>query len=199
MLEEWIRGMTAQDDGKTGFMRGKKAKYLLVILICLGLLVLIWPTTSIKPQVSESGASKNSVTAGSTDNTKAQLRDELAAILAQVEGAGKVEVSLMLTSEGVKTFAANTRDESRNTHEIDRQGVEKKIVEQNVVQELAVSGGQALLVEQKYPEVVGVLVVADGANDPVIREKLINATATLLNISSYKVEVMPRSFESEKE
>ena len=42
------------------------------------------------------------------------------------------------------------------------------------------------------PEILGVLVVADGAQDPQVKENLAQATATLLDISPHRVRVMPR-------
>jgi stage III sporulation protein AG len=69
----------------------------------------------------------------------------------------------------------------------------EKITEQNIERDLAVSGGDTLMVEQKYPEVLGILVVADGAANPVIKEELTEATVTLLNLSPDKVRVLPRT------
>lgn len=42
MIEEWIRGQMTKKNGETT-QYGKKSKYLLVLIISLGILALIWP------------------------------------------------------------------------------------------------------------------------------------------------------------
>ncbi|MGI5921045.1 MAG: hypothetical protein ACOX6I_04850 [Syntrophomonadaceae bacterium] len=197
MLDEWIRDFTGK--GQQGSERlnvgGKKGKYVLVILICLGLLALIWPDSEAGPQKPAAGISPEGTTSSST--IKSKMTAELETILSAVNGAGVVKVSLTLTSDGVKNYATNVREERRDTEEKDTKGVQKKITELSTVKDLAVSGGDSLMVEQKYPEVVGVLVVADGASDPVIKEELTEATITLLNIPPDRVKVLARARKEE--
>lgn len=188
MLEEWIRGHRGGEEKSAN--KSKKSKYLLVILICLGLLALLWPVTKTeKPTPQVTGVEKALT---NSDNSKTQLALELESILAQIEGAGEVDVSLTLSSDGKKTYASNIRNEKRDIEENDSRGLKKKSVEQNLVHDLAVSSGNPLIIEQEYPQVIGVLVVADGGSQPDVCEKLTDATATLLNISPHKVSVMPR-------
>lgn len=198
MFDEWIRDNTAkgeQIDNKLNRW-GQKGKYGLIILICLGLLALLWPTSRSQPKNVVTGKGTGNIT--NTGSVKAQMVNELESILSSVEGAGTVQVSLTLTSEGIKDFATNVREERQNTEEKDTRGTQKKTTQQNVERDLAVSGGDSLMVEQKYPEVLGVLVVADGADNPVIKEELTEATVTLLNVSPDKVRVLPRSSGKEK-
>lgn len=198
MLDEWIRDITTKGEQSNGIFSGwgKKGKYGLIILICVGLLALVWPGGKPQSQnISTGTAASNVKSAGSI---KSQMIAELESILSSVAGAGTVQVSLTLTSDGVKNYAANEREEQRDTEEKDVRGLQKKITERNIQRDLAVSGGDLLMVEQKYPEVVGVLVVADGANDPVIKEELTEAAVTLLNLSPDKVRVLPRTPGKEK-
>ncbi|MBC7074870.1 MAG: hypothetical protein H5T98_02110 [Syntrophomonadaceae bacterium] len=193
MLDEWIRKNREDREGEKVFFQGKKSKYLLVIIICIGLLALIWPgTRSEQPEQRVLQEANSNKAVDSADSLKAQLVAELESILSQIEGAGTVKVSLILSSDGIKTYASNVRKESRETEENDSKGGEKRISEESVSQDLAVSAGDPLLIEEKFPEVLGVLVVADGAGIPAVRERLADATATLLNISIHKVRVMSR-------
>ncbi len=186
MLYEWIRGEN-NDGGDRPLFPGKKSRYFLVIAICLGLLALIWPVTRTE-KISNTGVRTSEISSNKKLNQ--QLASELEYILSSIDGAGKVKVSITLASGGLKTYAANTRNESRSIDE-SQNGANKKTTETNVVRDLAVSAGAPLLVENKTPEVVGVLVVAQGAKSPVIQEKLVRSTATLLNISPHQVCVMP--------
>ncbi|NLG32434.1 MAG: hypothetical protein GX550_02840 [Syntrophomonadaceae bacterium] len=186
MLDEWIRKTKDTDGEKKTLFTGKNRKYVLIILICIGLLALLWPTSN-RSQLTPLPASLEV----ESQNRPAYTM-ELESILSQIEGAGEVKVSITLVSDGVKTYATNVRNETRETKESDSKGVTKNSREENLSQDIAVSSGNPLLIEEKYPEVLGVLIVSDGASSPVVQEKLVNATATLLNISSHKVRVMPR-------
>ncbi len=188
MLYEWIRGEKKDDEGRPPFP-GKKSRYILVIAICLGLLALIWPVTRTDTAGNNKTATRSKEIA-SDQKFNQELAAELEYILSRIDGAGKVKVSITLASEGLKTYAANTRNESRSIEE-SQSGANKKTTETNVSRDLAVSAGAPLLVENKTPEVVGVLVVAEGATSPIVQEKLVQATAILLNISPHQVCVMP--------
>lgn len=185
MLEEWIRGNQKADDSKGSIDWSKWSRYLLALLVCVGLLALIWPTGKSQPTKVAVQSSQNDVS-----QAKAELSQELETILSQIDGAGKVEVSISLSSNGVKNYASNSKNEIRETSEKDRSGGDRKIREENLSSDIAVSGSSALLVEEKAPLVTGVLVVAAGAKDAAIKEKLTEATATLLDIPTHQVSVV---------
>ncbi len=187
MLEEWIRGK--QDPDSENQTKGwtKWSRYLLAIVVCIGLLALIWPANKSQPSKLAVKAASSSV-----DQAKEKLSSELESILSQVDGAGEVGVSISLSSNGLKNYASNTENEIRETSEQDRTGGDRKIREENLSSDIAVSGGSALLVEEQAPHILGVLVVADGARNPAVKERLTDATATLLNISPHQVSVVPR-------
>ncbi|MDD4801717.1 MAG: hypothetical protein PHF24_02065 [Syntrophomonas sp.] len=193
MLDEWIRKITHEEEKKGFIIWGKKGKYLILIVVCLGLLALIWPQGTNIPQVTtEPQIQSNKGVA----QAKAFLAAELEEILCQVEGAGKVQVSITLSSDGLKSYARNTTNERRETLEMDRSGSDRNIKEENQASDIAVSGGSALLVEDSAPEIVGVLVVADGAGNGLVKEMLTDATVTLLNISPHQVRVVARKGDS---
>lgn len=190
MLDEWIRNHN--ENGKKVFTENwnnKRRNIFLVGMICIGIIALLWPS---QPISAPQAVPERNLPSDSVDLAKAQLADELESILSQIDGAGKVQVSITLSSDGKKQYASKTVDEKRDTKETDRNGGERNIKEENLSTDLAVSGGQAILIESQAPEVLGVLVVAEGARDVIIKEKLNDATATLLNISPHQVRVLPR-------
>jgi stage III sporulation protein AG len=189
MLEEWIREWKA-DAGNRPWLKLFRGKHLLVVLVCLGILALLWPITSTEPAKQAVSDAYQSEAGDST--LKRQTTAALEGILTQISGAGKVQVSITLASDGSKSYATNTRQEKRTIEEKDAKGALKTTVEENTSNDLSVSSGNPLLLESKGPEVIGVLVVADGARDAAVREKLAQATATLLDVPLYKVRVMPR-------
>jgi len=184
-----MKKISGDEEKKGGTDWGKKSRYLLVILICVGILALIWPQG--KSEIQQA-ALPETQTSSSVSQAKANIANELQSILSQVEGAGKVQVSISLSSDGLKSYARNTKDENRETQEMDHSGSDRNIKENNQSSDIAVSGGSALLVEDRAPEIVGVLVVADGAKNGAVKERLTAATTTLLNISPQQVRVEAR-------
>ncbi len=195
MLDEWKRKIADYSEQSLGGSWGKKGRYLAVaVVVGLGLLTIMWPqssssppATSVSPTLPSEGVAQ----------AKTNLAMELENILSQVEGAGKVQVSITLSSDGLKSYARNTKDDVKETQEsVSSSGV-RTIKEENQTSDIAVSGGAALLVEDSAPEVVGVLVVAEGAQDSKIKEQLTDATTTLLNIPPYQVRVVARKGETQ--
>lgn len=187
VLDEWIRGEGSDDNGKNSWLNSRKGRLSIVIIICLGLIALLWPTVGQPDSASEQLAQPLAGSSAS-GSIKQALQQELAAILAEIDGAGAVEVSVTLSSEGIKTYATNDRDERRQIDESGR----STTIEESSTRDVAVSSGNPLLLEEKMPEILGVLVVADGAGNPQVQENLTNAASTLLNISPHRVRVMPR-------
>ncbi len=161
-----------------------KGRFILVLVICMGLLALLWPSGQ------EKAAQPVSTTAAAelyASGKGGQISLQLEKILCRIDGAGAVQVNVMLASEGSREFAHNTRAERRDT---DDQGMNKRVLEESTVHDLAVSAGNPLLVEEKTPEILGVLVVASGAGNVAVKEQLCTATATLLNIPLHRVMVV---------
>ena len=176
MLEEWIRKGDQSSTGLSWF-QSKKGKALLVIAVSIGLLAILWP---LGQQVNPPPAAPVSAAAEPEYNGKGQqIGAQLERILNQIDGAGRVQVDVMLASEGSREYAHNTREEKRDTSEQQAPGQSKRVLEQSTSHDLAVSAGSPLLVEEKAR--YWGLVVAEGAADVAVKEQLY-ATATLLNI-----------------
>lgn len=189
MLDEWKRKISDNSEQGIWGSWGKKSRYLIVAVVCLGLLTLIWPQSNSS---SPKTAVPANLPAEGVASAKANLAGELEDILSQIEGAGKVQVSITLSSDGLKSYARNTKDDRRETQESASSSGTRTIKEENQSSDIAISGGAALLVEDGAPEVVGVLVVAEGAQDSKVKEQLTDAATTLLNISPYQVRVVAR-------
>lgn len=192
MLDEWKKKIT--DGSKTVFTGnwGHKSRYLITAAVCLGLLSLIWPQNQSIPTQTQTTTSSASLPAEGVDEAKANLAREMEGILSQVDGAGTVRVSITLRSDGLKSYARNTKNEQRETQELDSNGGDRNIKEDNQSSDIAVSGGSALLLEDCAPEIVGVLIVAEGARNSLVKEQLTDAAVTLLNVSPCQVRVVAR-------
>lgn len=107
----------------------------------------------------------------------AQIEAQLENILSQVEGTGTVDVFVSLRSEGETVIATETTvaaDGSVSTVPV-------------------LVGGDVVVLEQKNPEITGVLIVASGANDLAVRFRLLEATASALDIDQSLIKVYTKA------
>jgi stage III sporulation protein AG len=144
----------------------------------------------------------NEISSGSAETSVIQkeekyLAEHLRAVLQEVEGAGVVEVTVRLAESTRQEYAVNTTIGRRVTEEQDKAGTSRMVTEDNTNdQVVVVRGGQreeAVVTREEAPELLGVLVVADGATDPQVKLKLFHAAQVALGVEAHRILVLPRS------
>ena len=129
------------------------------------------------------------------ENTLAERLEE---VLAQVNGVGQVQVTVNLASTTQKDYAINTTTNNKNTQERDPKGGNRTITETNENGQMVMArgnqgGGEApVVVKEIKPEVKGVIVVAEGADDMLVKADLMKAVQVYLDLPLYKVIVLPK-------
>lgn len=128
-----------------------------------------------------------------------QLEVQLKGILEQVRGAGQVEVCVTLASGPMRDYAVNTKTLRRSIEERDQNGGTRLTTETNADDQLVMAratqvGGEGpVVIKESMPKIQGVLVVAEGAEDPLVRAQLVQAVQTLLGADAHQVQVLPRT------
>jgi len=126
---------------------------------------------------------------------QAALARELEQIIGRIEGAGQVQVSISYQSGPRQQVAENTSQTTRRTEEKEPGGtVRVTTEEQKTVQAVMArpaAGEQPVVLQQEAPQIAGVLVVATGAQDPYVRERVSRAVQTLLGLPPHRVQVCP--------
>ena len=84
-----------------------------------------------------------------------------------------MEVFLTVASEGEKVIAVETSESADGT----------------ITTTPVFSGGEPVILEELMPEITGVLIVAEGADDLGVRFDLIEASASVLNINQSIIKV----------
>ncbi|MBE3583756.1 MAG: hypothetical protein IMX01_06550 [Limnochordaceae bacterium] len=125
-----------------------------------------------------------------------ELEKRLATVLAQVQGAGRVEVMISLADGGQLEYVGNQRRDISQSEEKDAQGVTRRSLQDQSTQEpLTLREGQnetLWLSRMVRPQIAGVLVVAEGAGVEAVRLRLMEAAATALGVPAHRVAVLPR-------
>jgi len=148
----------------------KKLQILLVAIIVLISLFVIYSTIG----KSDGGEYKES---DMVTNYVANLETRLSETLSKVEGAGNVSVVITVNSgmENVLAMKTTTKETTN--------GVETESSPLLV-------NGKTVVLKQNYPPIVGVMIVAQGANNIGVLSKLQQATVSLLNISLNQIEIL---------
>ncbi len=132
------------------------------------------------------------------DELESSLARKLEAVLAQISGVGDITVTVNLASTTEKDYAVNTSTNNKTTQEHDQKGGNRTITETNengqmvLVRENQGSREEPVVVKEVKPEVKGVVVVAEGAENPVIKADLMKAVQVYLDVPLYKVIVLSK-------
>ena len=129
-------------------------------------------TVLVVPQISQKTFQNDSA----SQSYIAEMENKLITVLGNIEGCGKVNVVISYATDGKRVYAY----ESTTKQDGD------VIVQTS---SLITIKGEPLLIETLTPQILGVVVVAEGATDPLVRYKIKQAVVTLLDIESYCVQV----------
>lgn len=102
-----------------------------------------------------------------------ELEGELAKVLSAIDGAGDVSVMISFSDDGERVIAMETTTSADGT----------------VVTAPVLIDGEVVVLEERKPEISGVLIVAAGANDLRVRFDILSAAASVLNINQSLIKV----------
>ncbi len=116
----------------------------------------------------------------------ADIEQRLSELLSKVEGAGQVSVMVYADTGSEQVPAYNDEQDTRNDERAD--GKSSEISE---TRQLALSGtDEPVILKVIIPQIKGVVVVAEGADDILIKAQLNNAVCTLLGIPEHRVQIL---------
>ncbi|MCF6465617.1 hypothetical protein [Clostridium sp. Cult2] len=118
------------------------------------------------------------------------LEKKLENTLSQLKGVGEVKVMITLEDTVEKIPAFNTTKNNETTNELDSQGGTREIIREDMtIQVVTGSEGSLIVLKEIKPTVKGVIIIAEGAEDLEVKERLYEAVKTVLGIPGNKVEV----------
>ena len=165
---------TTQSKQKWGFLErlklGKNAEMLIVIaLIAVLALVLIG-------NIGMDTSSQSSEDYTDFERWCMGEQQRAEKLLSEIKGAGKVSVLITYGSGAEKVYAFKTESKTVN-------GVT------TVTEELVYHSGKPILISEKAPEIRGIVVVAEGADDAMVKLEIVRAIMALYNVEAKYIEV----------
>ena len=124
-----------------------------------------------------------------------RLEQNLAEMICSIEGAGSTKVMITMESTAEEVYATNknvSQKDSNATKQSDMSD-NKDLSTQSTYITVELSDGtqQTVLIKEIQPKVRGVLIVCNGGDNEIIKEKVTEAVSRILDISSSKVSVLP--------
>jgi stage III sporulation protein AG len=174
-----------------------------VIVIIIGVIIIVAGGSFLggsKKQPDAVTTESQSVDVSSktiiTDD-KDVLEKNIEKVLSQIRGAGNVNVLITYVSDKEIVPAYDTKNSDSDTQEKDTTGgtrnIKESTSENSVVYEDSQGGTKKpVIVKELQPVVKGVVIVADGAADPQVKESLGKAIQALLDVPVFRVQVFER-------
>lgn len=175
----------------------EQRKYALFIIFLIGL-IIIWLIPNFMTNEGEEDAEpllKLQDAPGAKNSYEKDIEDRLTYILSKIKGVGEVDV-MVTTSKGAEIVVSKNLEQTNNViNETDGNNGVRKTEQETVKSSTQVLGQneKPLVLTELQPEVSGVLVVCQGANDVIVKDAIIRSVSALLNVPSYKVEVLAKN------
>ena len=172
----------------------KREQWLICGLAGLLLLVIAAPVKQ-----KEQKKTQEEVTVQSQEPTDDQIRQsyekQLEGVLSQVEGVGTVQVAVAMESTGKKQVEKDSPEDTSTSSEKGDSGTERTsqtvTTGETTVYEDTGDGGQTPYISSStYPEIRGVIVVAQGGGNPVIVQQIQEAVMALFHVEAHEIKVL---------
>lgn len=149
--------------------QNKKLQMVIIAVLALLAFIIVFETFSSENKTED--------VAMTVERYVDDLESRLSKTLRKVDGAGEVSVVLTVES-GMQTVLA-----SKTTTTKTDSGTE-------IVETPIIVNGKTVVLKELYPEIKGVLIVAEGASNIQVLSKLQQATVSLLGVSANKIEIL---------
>ncbi len=169
------------DRFKALYEKIKKVKHIhIYIAIGLALLIAIIYFSSLLNKEDSSSTNDDKIIEEYSSSLEyvQYLENKLESVLTKVKGAGDVEVAITLEKGFEYVYA--TEEETRTTSN------GTTVTSTTVV----LVDGQPVLIEEIYPTVGGLVVVASGADDIKVKMNLLSVIQTVIEIDNSKINII---------
>lgn len=182
-----------------------KSQWTIIVLTGVLLMILAIPT---EQKDQETMASKKNETETVMENGTAQtdyvreMENRLKETLSAIEGAGRVEVMITLEDMGESVVEKDTVKESSDLQETDQEGGIRKDRKVQVSGETVYKEGGSektpFIGKEITPKIAGVLVVAQGGENTVVKQNISEAVMALFQIDVNRIKVVKMNIQEEE-
>jgi stage III sporulation protein AG len=209
-MRQWLKKMESWFGGGEGGQRRSQTFRWLIILGLIGVGIMLFNSfVNVKKIDSENigreppdpATSMASIQTDPTEQNPFQaieiaFEDKIKGVLENIVGVGTVDVMVTVDSTEELVVQRNVKDSQQLTEETDASGGKRHMTQYTRDGEIItyeISGDQTPIVTKKLkPQIRGVLVVARGAENKVVKDLITDAVEKGLNVAAYRISVVPR-------
>lgn len=160
----------------------KKEQWFILLIIGLLLFVIAIPVSEKEEETEE----EMLVSEVDMSAYAQMLERRMEAVLQKVNEVGEVDVMITLSSSAEKIVE---KEREKMSESVDQDGKSTTTYESS---ETAIYDGKEspYVKKELSPKIEGVLVVAQGGDEPLVREEIIEAVQALFGIEVHKIKVM---------
>ncbi|UQZ32545.1 stage III sporulation protein AG [Paenibacillus sp. PK3_47] len=207
-LEQWAGG------GAGGSAKRSHVFRWLIIVGLLGVAIMLFNSfvnvkkldsenTGREPPAAESAQAAlqqgESPSPGSFDGIEQAMEDRTKEILEKIVGVGTVDIMVTVDSTEEIVVVRNMNDSQQQSEETDASGGKRHTTQYTRDGEIVTysqSGDETPIITKRIkPQIRGVLVVAKGAENKVVRGLIEEAVERGLNVPGHRISVVPRKQE----
>lgn len=207
-LEEWLGGI-----GPGGANRITTFRWLIILGLIGVAIVILSSFVNVKKLDTENIGREPPVTGMASEaafeataeqadpfrSMELTFENNIKDILEKIVGVGTVDVLVTVDSTEEIVIQRNIKDAQQQSEENDANGGKRKTTQYTRDGQIVtydVSGNETPIITKKVkPQVRGILIVARGAENEVVKGLIVEAVQKGLNIPSYKISVVPRKQE----
>lgn len=186
---EWFRQMF----GRLKKRKPEKSDYLILVLIGILLLVIVLPVGDKKETSKQEEEQKEQAVQQKKEVVSGEeLERRLADILSQIEGAGEVVVMITYKDSGTQIVEKDITSQNSTGEETDGSAVhhtKDTQSQQTTVYDEAENGNTPFISQELTPRIEGILVVASGGDDPVVKQNISEAVLALFPVEAHRIKI----------
>ncbi|MCP1421856.1 stage III sporulation protein AG [Paenibacillus xylanexedens] len=209
-MKQWFKKMETWMGGGEGGARRSQTFRWLIILGLIGVGIMLFNSfVNVKKIDSENigreppdpATSMASIQSDPSEQNPFQaieiaFEDKIKGVLENIVGVGTVDVMVTVDSTEELVVQRNVKDSQQLTEETDASGGKRHMTQYTRDGEIItyeIEGDQTPIVTKKLkPQIRGVLVVARGAENKVVKDLITDAVEKGLNVAAYRISVVPR-------
>lgn len=203
-LEQWIGG-----GGRGGGKRINTFRWLIIVGL-IGVAIILFnsfvnvkkldnenigrepPSATTSKETFQSNGSETSAFSSIEEAAEDKMKD----ILEKIVGVGTVDIMVTVDSTDEIVYQRNIKDSQQQSDENDANGGKRHTTQYTRDGEVVTyeqSGTQTPMITKRVkPQIRGVLIVAKGAENEVVKQLIVDAVEKGLNVPGYRISVVPR-------
>lgn len=170
--------------------KNKKFVVLIMLLILAIIFLTFYPFRQGDNSVATTIVKSEGTLSSSNNSYEENLEKKLISILSKMEGVGSVDVMITIASTKEKVVAEDINASEQTVDEKDQSGGTRMTTQvQENTKVVLQSGNVPYVTKENAPEIKGVIIVAEGADNSEVKAQIMDAVSKVLDVPVHKIFV----------